>query len=67
LPGILQVGHHGGQLRDLAGALRSDNAELGEMSAQRVDQLGLLGDQRLAHPVDRQGAETGDVHLINAA
>jgi hypothetical protein len=26
------------------------------MGAQRVDQLGLLGDQRLAHPVDCQGA-----------
>ena len=55
-PGILQVGHHGGQLRDLAGALGCDDAELGEVSAQRVDQLRLLGDQRLAHPVDRQGA-----------
>ena len=55
-PGILQVGHHGGQLRDLAGALGCDNAELGEVSTQRVDQLSLLGDQRLAHPVDRQGA-----------
>jgi hypothetical protein len=32
------------------------DAELGEMSPQRVDQLRLLADQRLAHPVDRQGA-----------
>ena len=31
-PRILQVGDHGGQLRDLAGALRCDNAELGEVS-----------------------------------
>src|SRR5690349_23019877 len=37
-PGILQVGHHGGQLRDLAGALRGDDAELGEVSAQRSEE-----------------------------
>jgi hypothetical protein len=38
------------------GALRCNDAELGEMSAQRVDQLRLLADQRLTHPVDRQRA-----------
>jgi hypothetical protein len=55
-PRILQVGQHGDQWRNLAGALERDDAQFGEMSAQRVDQLRLLGDQRLAHPVERQGA-----------
>jgi hypothetical protein len=55
-PRILQVGQHGGQLRDRAGALRRHDAEFGQVGAQRVDQLGLLADQGLAHPVDRQGA-----------
>jgi hypothetical protein len=40
--------------RHVPRSLRLDDAELGEVPADRVDQLGALADEQVAHPVQHQ-------------
>jgi hypothetical protein len=52
--GVVGVGEPENQLLHVGGPLRRNDTELGHVTADRVDQLNALADQRLADAVENQ-------------